>query len=486
MGTLNIDRYHAAMGDASYKDATSLHGRRLSDVPATFYCTQRKLPFAPCLGHARLVRLLVDSQIDRPRLRFLEQDRGGLQLFAKAIEDIQFVGTIRTVRPGTIVFAQQPFADITGAFGLTQAQEIKFEHAFDLPMTTASTAMQFRMAAGEDRWLSDFSLRRNGDIERAVDIAVYAFIGGFNDTSNMEAAHRLDIPAVGTEAHYWQQSYIEYMYKPEIEPRTGRPKHFEQVAFERWLDANPNGTTLLLDTIDVYMGAVHAAMAATSTEARRRAFKGFRVDSGDLAELGQWCLRFFEANGLRGLRPNLTGDLDVEKVRSIVAEFPEVGGFGIGTKLSSEVRNVAGVIFKQCLIEDHPTLKASNSLDKTTLPGRLQLFRGVDSTENYVGDITGLEDEEVEIVGAVRVERLLVPFWENGQHAAIPSIEKQKSFVTDQRRRFGDINNYSRTLSPKLSKLRDDLTAQMRADNSGWQEVLQMPEEAPEAEPSKL
>jgi len=105
MGTLNIDRYHAAMGDASFKDVTRLHnGQRLSDAEATFYVTQRKLPFAPCLGHERLVRLLVDSQIDRPRLRFLEQDRGGLQLFAKAIEDIQFVGKIRTVRAGTIVF----------------------------------------------------------------------------------------------------------------------------------------------------------------------------------------------------------------------------------------------------------------------------------------------------------------------------------------------------------------------------------------------
>lgn len=478
MGTLNIDRYHAAMGDASYKDVTHLHDRPLSDAIATFYVTQRKLPFAPCLGHARLIRLLVDSQLDRPRLRFLEQDRGGLQRFAKAIEDLQFVGSIRAVRPGTIVFAHQPFADISGAFGLTQAQEIKFEHAFDLPMTTASTALQFRIAAGEHRWLSDFSLRRNGDIERAVDIAVYAFIGGFNDTSNMEAAHRLDIPAVGTEAHYWQQSYIEYMDQPEIEPRTGRPKHFEQVAFERWLDANPNGTTLLLDTIDVYMGAVHAAMAATSTEARRRAFKGFRVDSGDLAELGGWCLRFFEANGLHGLRANLTGDLDVEKVKSIVAEFPEVAGFGVGTKLSSEVKNVAGVIFKQCLIENRPTLKASNSIDKTTLPGRLQLFRGLDAQGNYVGDVTGLEDETVEIPGATRVERLLLPFWENGQHAAIPSIEKQKSFVAEQRRRLSDINNYPTGISDKLRQLRDDLTAQMRADNSGWQEVLRMPEEA--------
>src|SRR5438552_13635136 len=383
MGTLNIDRYHAAMGDASYKDVTRVHGKPLSDAIATFYCTQRKLPFAPVLGHERLIRLLVDSQIDRPRLRFLEQDRGGLQRFAKAIEDIQFAGSIRAVRPGTIMFPYQPFADISGKFGLTQAQEIKFEHAFDLPMTTASTAMQFRMAAGS-RWLSDFSLRRNGDIERAVDIAVYACIGGFNDTSNMEAAHRLDIPAVGTEAHYWQQAYLEYFEQPEIEPRTGQPKHFEQVAFERWLDANPNGTTLLLDTIDVYLGAVHAAMAATSNDARRKALKGFRVDSGDLAELGKWCLSFFEANGLSGLRLNLTGDLDVDKVRQIVAEFPEAAGFGIGTKLSSEVKSVAGVIFKQCLMEQLPTLKASNSHDKITLPGRLQLFLGIDAQDNFV------------------------------------------------------------------------------------------------------
>src|ERR687892_719364 len=426
MGTLNFDRYHAAMGDASYKDATNVHGKPLSEIIATFYCTQRKLPFAPVLGHERLIRLLVDSQIDRPRLRFLEQDRGGLQRFAKAIEDIQFVGRIRAVRPGTIVFAQEPFADITGAFGLTQAQEIKFEHAFDLPMSTASTAMQFRMAAGDNRWLSDFSLRRNGDIERAVDIAVYAFIGGFNDTSNLEAAHRLDLPAVGTEAHYWQQAYIEYMDQPEIEPRTGKPKHFEQVAFERWLDANPNGTSLLLDTIDVFTGAVHAAMAATSNEARRHAFKGFRVDSGNLAELGEWCLRFFEANGLTSLRANLTGDLTVGKVKKIIAEFPEVAGFGIGTKLSSEVPAVAGVVFKQCAMRGQPTLKASNSEDKITLPGRLQLFRGSDERGIYVGDVIGLDIEDVEIPGAVNVERLLVPFWKNGQHSAIPSIVKQK------------------------------------------------------------
>ena len=465
------------MGDASYKDETRLHDKRLSEAEATFYITQRKLAFAPCLGHERLVRLLVESGIDRPRIRFLEQDRGGLERFAKAMEDVSFIGSVRAVRPATIMFAGEPFADITGAFGLTQAQEIKFEHAFDLPMTTAAIAMQLRMAAGEARWLSDFSLRRNGDIERAVEVATYAFIGGFNDTSNMEAAHRLDIPAVGTSAHYWQQSYIEYVEEPEIEPRTGRPKHFEQVAFERWLDANPQGTTLLLDTIDVYTGAAHAAMAATSTPARRRAFKGFRVDSGDLAKLGAWCLRFFEANDLQGLMPVLTGDLDVETVRRIVAEFPQAVGFGVGTKLSGEVERIAGVIFKQCLIEGRPTLKASNTPEKSTLPGRLQVFRGVDGDGFYVGDVVGLDEEEVEIPGAVSVERLLVPFWERGRYESIPSITKQKAFVEEQRRSFRDIERYPHALSDKLRHLRDELTKRMRADESNWQAVLRLPEE---------
>ncbi len=228
------------------------------------------------------------------------------------------------------------------------------------------------------------------------------------------------------------------------------------------------------------MGAVHAAMAATSSDARRKAFKGFRVDSGDLAELGKWCLEFFEANGLYALRPNLTGDLDVQKLKRIVKEFPEAAGFGIGTKLSSEVKNVAGVIFKACMIDGRPTLKASNSLDKTTLPGSMQVFRGIDSEGNYVEDVTGLDDEQVQIPGAVMVERLLHPFWENGQHSAIPSIEKQKAFVADQMRRFPDLHNYPTRLSDRLAKLRDDLTEQMRADNSGWESVLKLPEEMPD------
>jgi nicotinate phosphoribosyltransferase len=195
-----------------------------------------------------------------------------------------------------------------------------------------------------------------------------------------------------------------------------------------------------------------------------------------LARLGKWCLEFFEANGLHGLMPVLTGDLDAEQIQRIVEEFPAVAGFGVGTKLSGEVRRIAGVIFKECVIDGRPTLKASNTTEKSTLPGRLQVFRGVDKEGRYVGDVTGLDDEEVEIPGAARVERLLFPFWVGGWHESIPSILKQKAFVEEQLRRFPDLNSYTHTLSDRLRRLRDDLTAQMREDRSGWRDVLKVPE----------
>ena len=95
--------------------------------------------------------------------------------------------------------------------------------------------------------------------------------------------------------------------------------------------------------------------------------------------------------------------------------------------------------------------------------------------ERLLADVIGLDSEEVEIPGAVKVERLLVPFWENGQHSAIPSILKQKVFVEEQRKRFVDLDNYRVKLSERLRRLRDELVTRMKTDNSGWQEILKRP-----------
>lgn len=53
-------------------------------------------------------------------------------------------------------------------------------------------------------------------------------------------------------------------------------------------------------------------------------------------------------------------------------------------------------------------------------------------------------------------------------HTSLPRLPnnwgRSGSFAAEQRRRFSDIDNYPCSLSDKLRKLRDDLTAEMRAD----------------------
>ena len=70
--TLDLDRYHATMGDAALKEAARLGDRLLGETEAVFYVTQRKLPYAPCVGHERLLRSLSAEAPDEERLRFLE------------------------------------------------------------------------------------------------------------------------------------------------------------------------------------------------------------------------------------------------------------------------------------------------------------------------------------------------------------------------------------------------------------------------------
>src|SRR5260370_35395783 len=128
------------------------------------------------------------------------------------------------------------------------------------------------------------------------------------------------------------------------------------------------------------------------------------------------------------------------------------------------------------MIGGRPPLKDSNSVDKPALPGCMQVLRGIDVRGNYVGDVTGLEDEQIEIPGAAAVERLLLPFWDNGQHSPIPSIEQHKTFISDQTKRFPELRNYPCRFSEPLTKLPDGFTPQMRAGSPGCESVLNAPE----------
>ena len=474
---LHGDRYHYTQLNFSLtKHSKGPDNKLLADKNSVFYVTQRKKRFAPCVGHERLRKNLIELALDVPHLRFLNDDKANLKLAAERLTSPDFPHQIRTMAPGTIVFAGEPFADITGPFGMNQLMELKFEHSFDEPMTAAANALEIRLAAG-DRHCSDFSNRRDGKQDRSVDIAEYTYIGGLDDTSNMEAAYQLGINSTGTMAHYTVQAFQDWMYKVVLETdKKGRVKHFQQIAFERWLDAHPNGTTLLLDTISLELGTKHAIRATKSSEAHFNALKFVRIDSGDLIKGSHWVRAMLDANGLQNVGIILTSDLNAESIREIVLACPFVSGFGIGTKIIAET-TVAGVIFKLAKIGLGPTMKCSaDKPSKSTIPGYNQVWRCIDKEGYYIKDVISMYEESRPYGSDIAQAWPLMEYFNNpNKPMLIPSPAKQREFVLAQLKQFRDIYNYPIELSGPLNHAQAAISSKMLEDPMGDDDVVVVP-----------
>ncbi len=471
---MRFDRYHATMGDFANKEHSAINGKKLADQIAVFYITQRKLPFAPCVGHKKLTENdnLRIPALSTPLLRFLRQDKAGLDKIAEKLSSPRSPFIVRAVEPGTIVFANEPIADIKGPFDLTQMMEVAFEHAFDGPMYYAGKALAMRLAAGK-RHLSEFALRRAGDIDRALEITKYSYIGGFEDTSNMDSGYTLDTNTTGTTAHYYFQAYlpIAYILHPETD-ECGRKKHFQQIAIEKWLDGHPKGTSILLDTLTLKYGLIHATRAAKSSEARKKSLKFVRIDSGDLALNTRWIRDMLDANGLNDVGIIATGDIDEREIAKIVAKTPEVKGFGVGTSL---VTGVSGTIFKLCSIDNYSTMKLSETPGKETILGQVQVWRCLDSEGFYAKDVITTINEMPQWDTKLAIP-LLKHFHGGGRSTVVtPSIYDQKKFVEEQIKKFRDIYNYPVEMSWSMQESKKLIMEKIMTDEMGEDGVVMVP-----------
>src|SRR5260370_40450136 len=145
----------------------------------------------------------------------------------------------------------------------------------------------------------------------------------------------------------------------------------EETAFRRFLDIFPEHAVLLVDTYDV-----RAAVAKIISMGRKP--RGIRLDSGDLVADSIWARRMLDQAGWKDVIVFASGDLDEDRIASLLAEGARIDGFGVGTGLStSNDSPTLGVIYKLVEIEigGEGRSAAKFSAAKETNPGRKQVDR---------------------------------------------------------------------------------------------------------------
>ena len=154
--------------------------------------------------------------------------------------------------------------------------------------------------------------------------------------------------------------------------------------------------------------------------------RGVRLDSGDLTADSIWLRKTLDDAGWGDVEILASGDLDEERIASLLADGARINTFGVGTALSTSWDAPSlGMLYKLVELERDGEVHgaAKFSAAKVTYPGRKQVYRSADAQGNYAGDMIAVE-EEVSPSG----HPLLVPVMRSGRRLGPPEqlIEAQK------------------------------------------------------------
>jgi len=390
--------------------AASYHREGL-DRPAVFELFAHHLPphrsWLLSAGIGPTLRLVSEMRFADPELEYL-RELGFAEDFLEHLADFRFSGDVAAIPEGSLCFADEPLVRVTGPRIEAQLLETLLLNQINFQTMVATKAARVVLAAGggepgQGERVIDFSPRRDHGIDAAMKVARSAAIAGCAGTSNVAAAQRYGLTAMGTMAH----SYV-LSFPTELE------------AFRAFLHAFPERGILLVDTYEIEVGVRNAIEAARETQT---VLSGVRIDSGDLEACSRRARELLDEAEMTEAEIIVSGDLEEVRIAELVASGAPIDRFGVGTDLgTSRDSPVVNGVYK--LVADanpsggwHGVRKLS--ADKETLPGTKQVFRRFENGK-LAADVVAAEDE------AVEGEPLLVPFMEGGEIVRTETMEKMR------------------------------------------------------------
>lgn len=455
-----------------YYELTMAQGYFLSgrkDEQACFDYFFRDIPFEGgyviFAGISDLLEILESFRFHEDELQYLAE-QGFRTEFLNFLRDFEFSADIYAAREGEVVFPREPIVRVEGTIIEAQILETLLLNILNFESLIATKASRMKYAAGNHKVL-DFGLRRAQGYG-GIQASKAAVIGGVEATSNVYSSFVHNIPASGTMAHSWIQSFED-----------------ELTAFRKYAEYYPDACILLVDTYDTLASGVpNAIKVAKELEAQGHQLKGIRLDSGDLAYFSRKARKQLDEAGLEYVKIAVSNQLDERLIKSLLGQNAPIDLFGVGTRLVTGHESPAlDGVYKLAAVNNQPKLKLSENIEKITMPGRKKVLRYFDNDGHFYGDGI-LLDEEAETdtiyhpyypakhstVSSFDSEPLLHPIFKNGQQLLeLPSANESAAYaqkrlkkLNPEHKRFDNPHIYKVGISKKLMNLRDSITQTLK------------------------
>ena len=425
------------------------------EARATFELFARSLPprrnYLVAAGLEQALEFLENVRFSPKEIEYLRRHpvfRHVQDSFFEFLANFRFTGDIWAMPEGTVAFAGEPILRVTAPVAEAQILETALLAIINFQTMIASKAARV-VTAARGRPVVEFGTRRAHGCEAGLLVARAATIGGCAGTSNTLAGPLFGISTYGTQAHSWVMAHEN-----------------EAEAFRHFLDVFPEHAYLLVDTYDV-----HSAVKTILAMARKPA--GIRLDSGNLVNDSRWARQQLDRAGWRDVKIFASGDLNEDKIASLLRQGAAVDAFGVGSALAtpSDAPNL-NLIYKLVEVERGGQLleAAKFSKAKATYPGRKQILRYANASGRYKGDVIALAGEqpnggEILLVEVVRDGKRILPSEPVSEARArcLASLERFPARLLQLSRTA----NYPIHYSPHLKELLEKVRQRVRSAASG-------------------
>ncbi|MBQ2687715.1 MAG: nicotinate phosphoribosyltransferase [Clostridia bacterium] len=381
--TLLTDFYELTMAGGYFENG-------MSEQIAYFDMFYRKNPdnsgFAIMAGVEQMIEYLTNLKFTEEDIEFLRSKKMFSEKFLQYIKNFKFTCDVWAVPEGTPIFPGEPIVTVRGPLIEAQFVETMILLSINHQSLIATKANRICRAA-DGRAVMEFGSRRAQGYDGAIYGARAAYIGGCAGTACTICDRDYDIPALGTMAHSWIQSFDS-----ELE------------AFTAYAKAYPQNCTLLVDTYNTLKSGIPNAIKVFNDVIVKEGFRprGIRIDSGDITYLSKKARKMLNDAGFEDCKICASNSLDEYIIRDMLMQGAKVDIFGVGERLITSYSSpVFGGVYKLVALENDgrmsPKIKVSENVGKITTPCFKHFYRLFDKESNKaIADVLTLRDEVID------------------------------------------------------------------------------------------